>query len=135
MVKKQAFLEILIGSTKLEQVMLLSTQLLTEAILGLDFLISYEAEINFPERRITLRDGEEIFNLEIMGAKELANLICDLRLISIDSQTQQPSTSVKKSQDYTKNSATGGGDELFQDWKRDTDTCMEDSEYFKDDKE
>jgi hypothetical protein len=33
-VKKQALLEINIGSTKLEQVMLLSTQLLTEVILG-----------------------------------------------------------------------------------------------------
>jgi hypothetical protein len=53
-VKEQAFLEIDIGSTILEQVMLLSTQLLTEAILGLDFLISYAAEINFPERRINI---------------------------------------------------------------------------------
>jgi hypothetical protein len=34
-VKKQALLEADIGSTTLEQVMLLSTQLLTEAILGL----------------------------------------------------------------------------------------------------
>jgi hypothetical protein len=51
----QAFLELEIGSTKLEQVMLLSTQLLTEAILGLDFLINYQAEISFPEWRITLR--------------------------------------------------------------------------------
>jgi hypothetical protein len=56
-VKKQAFLQIDIGSTKLEQVMLLSTQLLTKANLGLDFLISFEAEINFPEHRITLIFG------------------------------------------------------------------------------
>jgi len=48
-VKKQALLEVNIGGTKLDQVVLLSAQLLTEAILGLDFLISYGAEISFPE--------------------------------------------------------------------------------------
>jgi hypothetical protein len=53
-VKKQPLLEADIGSTRLEEVMLLSTQVLTEAILGLDFLIIYKAEISFPERRITL---------------------------------------------------------------------------------
>jgi len=37
---------------------LLSAQLLTEVILGLDFLINYDAEISFPERRITLRVNE-----------------------------------------------------------------------------
>jgi hypothetical protein len=65
-----------------------------------------------------LRVDEEVFNLEFMDPKEIANRICDLRSISIDSQTQQPSTAVKKSQGYTKNFATGGGDELFQDLKR-----------------
>jgi hypothetical protein len=54
-VKKQRLLEVNTGETQLDQVVLLSAQLLTEAILGLDFLISYEAEISFPERRITLR--------------------------------------------------------------------------------
>jgi hypothetical protein len=61
----------------LEEVMLLSTQLLNQAILGLYFLNSYEAEINFPERMITLRVGEEIFNLEFMGVEKLSNRICD----------------------------------------------------------
>jgi hypothetical protein len=49
---------------------MLSAQLITEAILGLDFLINYEAEISFPERRITLRVNEEVFNFECTGAKE-----------------------------------------------------------------
>ena len=69
-VKKQALLEVNIGGTKLDQVVLLSAQLLTEAILGLDFLINYETEISFPERRITLRVHEELFDFEFAGAKE-----------------------------------------------------------------
>jgi len=44
-VKKQALLEVNIGGTKLDQVVLLSAQLLTEAIFGLHFLINYETEI------------------------------------------------------------------------------------------
>jgi len=55
--------------TQLDQAVLLSAQLLTEAILGLYFLINYEAEISFPERRITLRIDEELFNFEFTGAK------------------------------------------------------------------
>jgi hypothetical protein len=68
-VKKQALLEENIGDTKLVQVVLLSAQLLTEAILGLDFLISNGAEINFPERRTTLRINEEVFSFEFTGTK------------------------------------------------------------------
>jgi hypothetical protein len=69
-VKKQALLEVNVGGTKLVQVVLLSAQLLTEAILGLDFLINYGAEISFPERRITFRVKEELLIFEIAGAKE-----------------------------------------------------------------
>jgi hypothetical protein len=53
--------------------------------------------------------------------------------MSVDSQTEHPSTAVKKGQGYTKNFARGDGNESFQDWKRDISTCMEDSEYFIDD--
>ena len=69
-VKKQALLEVNIGGTKLDQVVLLSAKLLTETILGLDFLINYETEIIFPERKITLRLNEDVFNFEFTGAKE-----------------------------------------------------------------
>jgi len=88
-VKKQALLEVNTGETKLDQVVLLSAKLLTEAILGLDFLTSYGAEISFPERRIMLR----ISNFEFTSAKEpLANRSCDLGLMSSHSQTQHQLT-------------------------------------------
>jgi hypothetical protein len=40
---------------KVDQVVLLSSQLLTDAILGLDFLIDHEAELSFPEMKVSLR--------------------------------------------------------------------------------
>jgi len=49
---KQALLEVELGSTNLDHVVL-SAQPLNEVILGMDLLINYEAEISFPERRIT----------------------------------------------------------------------------------
>jgi hypothetical protein len=111
----------------------LSTQLLAEAILGLDFLINYAAEISFPERRITLRVNEEVFKFEFTGAKETsANRFCDLGLMSIHLQTQHPSTAVNKGHCYTKNLATGDVDESVQDRKSETGTCMEDNEYLLD---
>jgi hypothetical protein len=132
-VKKQALLEVNIRGTNLDQVVLLSAQLLTEAILGLDFLINCEAEISFPERRITLRVNE-VFNFEFTGGKETsANRFCDLGLISIHPQTQHPSTAVNKGHCYTKNFVTGGVDESVQSRKRETGTRMEDSEYLLDD--
>jgi len=120
---------------KLDQVVLLSAQLLTQ--LGLDFLISYGAEISFPERWITLRINEEVFNFEFTGTKEpSANRSCDLGLMSIRFQTQHHSAAVNKGYCHTKNLATGGLDGSVQDWKRETGTCTEDSEYLlNDDKE
>jgi len=89
-VKKQALLEVNIGGIKLDQVVLLSAQLLTEAILGLDFLINYETEINFPEWRIKFRVHEEVFDFVFANAKEtLANRVCDLGRMSVLPQTKQ----------------------------------------------
>jgi hypothetical protein len=65
-VKKQVLLEVNIGA-QLHQEVLLSAQFLTEAILGLDFLISYGTKISFPERRIMIRINEEVFNFEFTG--------------------------------------------------------------------
>jgi hypothetical protein len=97
-------LEVNIGETQLDQVVLLSAQLLTEAIFGLDFLINYEAEIN-----------EELFNFKFTGAKEpSANRFCDLGLMSIHSQTQQQETADNKGHCYTNNFAMGGEDESVQ---------------------
>jgi len=128
-VKKQALLEVNIGGTKLEQVVLLSAQLLTEAILGLDFLINYGVEISFPERRITLRVKKEVFNFEFTGAKETsANRFCVLGLMTIHPQTQHPSTDVSVGHYHTKNFATEGVEESAQGQKQETGTRMEDSE-------
>jgi hypothetical protein len=83
-VKKRALLDLDIGSTSLEQVMLLSTQLLNEEIIGSYFLINCEAAVSVPEQTITLRVDEEAFNFEFTGTKEtIANRFGDLRLISL----------------------------------------------------
>jgi len=63
-------LEVNIEGAKLDQMLLLSANLLTEAIVGLDFLINYEPELSFPERRTTLRVSEEVFIFEFTGAKK-----------------------------------------------------------------
>ena len=134
-VKKQALLEVNNGGPKLDQVVLLSAQLLTEAVLGLDSLINYEAEISFPERRITLIVNEEVFNFEFTGAKETsANRVCDLGLMTIHLQIQHPSTAVSECHCHTKNFATEGADEPVQSRRRETGTCMEDSEFLLDNK-
>jgi len=52
--------------------------------------------------------------------------------MSIHSQTQHPSTAVKKGHCYTKNFAMEGGDESAQDRKRETGTRMEDNEFLLD---
>jgi hypothetical protein len=69
-VKKQAMLDLNIGDFKLNQIVLLSPQLLTDAILGLDFLVDYKAVINFAERSIILKINDEDFKTEFRGIKE-----------------------------------------------------------------
>ena len=66
-VRKQALLEFSIGNTKVDQIVLLSSQLLTDAILGIDFLISYEAEISFLGRSITLRINGESYKIKFIA--------------------------------------------------------------------
>jgi hypothetical protein len=62
--KKQAMLEVQIGNFKVNQIVLLSPQLLNDAILGLDFLVVYKAVINFAERSITLKINDEYTKTE-----------------------------------------------------------------------
>jgi hypothetical protein len=71
-VRKQALLEIQIGDHKVDQVVLLSSQLLKDAILGLDFLTEQEAELSFPERKVSLRINDKFCQLELefSGVKE-----------------------------------------------------------------
>ena len=47
-IRKQALLEIQIGDSTVGQVVLLSPQLLTDPILGLDLLIDHAAKLSFP---------------------------------------------------------------------------------------
>ena len=73
-IRKQALLEIIIGDTQLEQIVLLSKQLLTDAILGLDFLDDYKAEISFSARSITLRVNERLHSFDFVnGCKPIGN--------------------------------------------------------------
>ena len=114
-------LEMNIGSTKLEQVVLLSAQILTEVILGIDFLINYEAEISFPERRITLRVNEEVFNFQFASASESsAGRFCDLGLMTIHPQIRHPSTAVSEGHCHAKDFFTKGVHASVQGERKET---------------
>jgi len=54
----------------MDQIVLISPQLLTDAILGLDFLIDYAAEISFPDRTVSLKISEIFCRLGFQGARE-----------------------------------------------------------------
>jgi hypothetical protein len=69
-IRKQALLEIQIGDSTVDQVVLLSPQLLTDAILGLDFLVDNAAEISFPDRTVSLKINEKFCRLEFQGARQ-----------------------------------------------------------------
>jgi hypothetical protein len=69
-IRKQTLLGIQIGDSTVDQVVLLSPQLLTDALLGLDFLIDHAAELSFPDRTVSLKINEKFCRLEIQGAGE-----------------------------------------------------------------
>jgi hypothetical protein len=69
-IRKQALLGIQIGDRRVDQAVLLSPQLLTDAIMGLDFLIDHAAELNFPDRTVSLKINEKFCSLEFQGARE-----------------------------------------------------------------
>jgi predicted aspartyl protease len=54
-IKKQALLAVMIAGYRVDQVVLLSPQLLTDIILGLDFLVDHAATISFPNRTVSLK--------------------------------------------------------------------------------
>jgi len=135
-VKKQALLEVTIETTKLDQVVLLSAQLLTEVILGIDFLINYEAEISFPERRIMLTVNEGVFNFQFTSAGETsASRSCDLGLMTIHPQIQHLSTAVSGGHCDAENFSTKGVDTSIQGWRKESGMDMEVSKYLLSDKE
>jgi hypothetical protein len=69
-IRKQALLEIQIGDNKVDQDVLLSSQLLTDAILVLDFLIDHAAELSFPDRKVALKFNEKFCELEFQGLRD-----------------------------------------------------------------
>jgi hypothetical protein len=80
-VKKQAMLDVNIGDFKINQIVLLSPQLLTDTILGLDFLVDYHAVINFAERSITLKINGECTKIGFIGIKEEVNNLGSIEVI------------------------------------------------------
>jgi hypothetical protein len=73
--EKQAMLDVKIGDFKINQIVLLSPQLLTDAILKLDFLVDYKAVTDFAERSITLKINGEYTKTEFTGIKETTNAL------------------------------------------------------------
>ena len=69
-IRKQALLEMQIGDSTVDHVVLFSPQLLTDAILGLDFLIDHAAEQSFPDRTVSLKINEKFCRLGFQGARE-----------------------------------------------------------------
>jgi predicted aspartyl protease len=68
--KKQAMLDVKIGDFKINQIVLLSPQLLIDTILGFDFLVEYKAVINFAERSITLKINSKNPKLNLLASKK-----------------------------------------------------------------
>ena len=69
-IRKQVLSEIQIGDNKVDQDVLLSSQLLTDAILALDFLIDHAAELSFPDRKVALKINEKFCSLEFQGVRD-----------------------------------------------------------------
>lgn len=69
-IRNPAWLEIQIGDHKVDQVVLLSFQLLTDAILGLDFLFDHEAEPSFRDRKVSLMINNKSCQLGFPGVRE-----------------------------------------------------------------
>jgi hypothetical protein len=63
-IRKPPLLEIQVGDSKVNQVVLLSPQLLTDAILGLDFLNDHVAELSFKDRKVSPKFNEKFCKLE-----------------------------------------------------------------------
>jgi hypothetical protein len=66
-IRKQAMLDVEVGDVEMTQIVLLSPQLLTDVILGLDFLIDSKAVINFARRCMVLEINGEYHNTKFVG--------------------------------------------------------------------
>jgi len=129
-VKKQAMIEVSIGDSKINQIVLLSPQLLTDAILGLDFLVDYNAVINFAEQSITLKINGECTKINFIGIKKTTDeldcvedssedLFRNFGLVS-DFPRKLLSLTTDRGQHPTDPSVTARGDALVEDEKGET---------------
>jgi hypothetical protein len=126
-IKKQAMLDLNIGNSTINQIMLLSPQLLTDAILGLDFLVEYKAVIDFAERSITLKINDEEVNIEfkcieetnVLEEQSSENQFHSFGLVSYFPQ-HITSTTADQSQYPTRTVVTERGDTLARDVERPT---------------
>jgi hypothetical protein len=115
------------GNFKINQIVLLSPQLLTDAILGLDFLVEYKAVIDFAERSIILKINDEEFKIEFKGIKETnlleekssENQFHSFGLVPDFPQNITPTTA-DRDQYPTRTIVTERGDTLARDAERPT---------------
>lgn len=73
-VKRQVWLNFKLGGIEIEQIVLLTPQLLTDAILGLDFLMEYLAIINFPEKSMSISANGASTNIPLCCMKDTDKL-------------------------------------------------------------
>jgi hypothetical protein len=135
-VKKQAMLDVKIGDIKINQIVLLSPQLLTDAIIGLDFLVHYKAVINFAKRSITLKINGEYTKSEFIGIKETTTA---LEESSSENQFHNfglvpnfprklPSLTADSGQCPTEPIVTGKDDALVKNEERETSGSVKDKQ-------
>jgi len=126
-VRKQAMIDVNIGDFKINQIILLPPQLLTDAILGLDFLVDYNAVINCAEQIITLKINGECTKIKFIGIKKTTDeldcveesfkdLFRNFGLVS-DFPRKLLSLTADRGQHPTDPSVTAKGDALVEDEK------------------
>ena len=69
-IRRQALLSFKIEAKDIHQVVLLSPQLVTDVILGLDFLMDYVAIINFSEKSMSLSFRDESVKVQFFSRRE-----------------------------------------------------------------
>jgi hypothetical protein len=111
-------------------------QLLTDAILGLDFLVDYKAVINFTERSIKLKINGEDIKIEFIGIMETTNAFEEpssenqfhiFRLVP-NFPRKIPSPTADRGQYPTEPIVTGKGDTLVRNKERPTSGTIKNEE-------
>jgi hypothetical protein len=74
-IKKQALIEFKIGDINITQILLISPQLLTDVILGLDFLMDYLTVMDFATRNISLTVNGECTEAQFVGVRNATDIV------------------------------------------------------------